>query len=341
MMSPADIAKIAFLLYPYITRTELDSASVESLAAKMRDLHKGLSPEDEFAAKVCWLGNCAAIHRIDQTPMKVTEVDGKMRAPDFIAFPIVNGQPFPVLIEVKSHFEDKLDFSESYLNSLCLFADRMKLPLLIAWRHGAIWSLFDHNEIKKNITAYRITFERAMRQDLSCVLFRELRIQMNPALELILDMDLLDEAEGDANTLLPTGQFRFRIRDAGFYDNGVHIPKYKPLHFSLFMATPDETEFRRTGKRTFQQIYRPQKDHGLHLSNVLVAQLSMSTGQNTEINWHDIVTKALPSSGRELRESLQSAIDIGFVRYVLDIVPNDWPDFLRHMEHNPQRENVV
>jgi len=110
MMDREDIARLAFLLYPHITKTALDVASVESLAAKVEELHRGLSPEDEFAAKICWLGNCAGINRIDQTPMAVVELDGKIRAPAFIALPIVNGAPFPVLIEVKSHHDHRLDF---------------------------------------------------------------------------------------------------------------------------------------------------------------------------------------------------------------------------------------
>ena len=114
MMIPDEIKKFLFLTCPHIL-TAGGELTGESLAAKVREMHKGLSAEDEFAAKVCWLGNCSAIHRLDQTPMPTTEVGGKMRAPDFLVFPIVNDQPLPVLVEVKSHHAETLDFSESYL----------------------------------------------------------------------------------------------------------------------------------------------------------------------------------------------------------------------------------
>jgi Holliday junction resolvase len=327
MMSPDQISKLAFLLYPHITKTALDEPSTESLATRIQQIHQGLSPEDEFAAKVCWLGNCAGINRIDQTPMPITEVGGKMRAPDFIAFPIVGGAPLPVLIEVKSHHEDRLDFSDAYLSSLRRFADLMKLPLLVAWRCGGLWTLFDHREISQNVTAYRMTLMDAIRQDLSCALFRDLRIQMNPELEFILGMELLDEVDGDAGEIIPAGTYIFKIRSGGFYNGGVEIAEYDPAHFSLFMAAPDESELRRTGKQAFQQIFRPAEGHGFNLSNVLVAQLSMIAGTDAEIDWHQTVMKPFPSSGAELRKTLQSAIEIGFVRYVMDIIPNDWPDF--------------
>jgi Holliday junction resolvase len=327
MMTPEEISKLAFLVYPHITKSALDDASIESLASRIQQIHQGLSPEDEFAAKVCWLGNCAGIHRIDQTPMRVVEAGGRMRAPDFIAFPVVGGVPLPVLIEVKSHHEDRLDFSEAYLSSLRRFADLMKLPLLIAWRCGALWTLFDHREIARNVTAYRMTLMDAMRQDLSCVLFRDLRIQMNPALEFTLGMELLDEVGGDAGKIIPAGNYTFKIRSGGFYNDGVEITGYDSAHFWLFLATPDDSELRRTGKQMFQLIFRPAAGHAFYLSNVLVAQLSMNAGTDAEIDWHQTITKPFPSSGAELRKSLQSAIDIGFVRYVMDIIPNDWPDF--------------
>ncbi len=69
MMNPDDITKLAFLLYPHIVNPEQRSATVESLAERIRQLQTGLSPEDEFAATVCWLGNCAGIYRIGQAPI--------------------------------------------------------------------------------------------------------------------------------------------------------------------------------------------------------------------------------------------------------------------------------
>ena len=89
-------------------------------------------PEDEFAATVCWLGNCAGIHRIDQAPMPLPNLTDRMRAPDFIAFPIVGDKPVPVLIEVKASNHKYLDWTERYRLSLMRFAQYLNLPLLVA-----------------------------------------------------------------------------------------------------------------------------------------------------------------------------------------------------------------
>jgi hypothetical protein len=126
MMTPDEISQLAFLLYPHIVKAQPDAATVESLATRVKELQTGLRPEDEVATMVCWLGNCAGIHRIGQAPMPLPDLPDKMRAPDFIAFPIVEGRPFPVLIEVKSSRHQKIKWSERYRSSLVNFANHLK-----------------------------------------------------------------------------------------------------------------------------------------------------------------------------------------------------------------------
>src|SRR5712692_8532331 len=213
-MTPEEISKLAFLLYPHIVRSKPDTTSTESLAQRIEGMQAGLQPEDEFAATVGWLGNCAAIHRIDQTPMPLPALGDKIQAPDFIAFPVVCGRPFPVLIEVKSHHGAHLDWSEKYLNSQRRFAECLNVPLLVAWKCGALWFLVDHRHFEKNVTANRLTFRKAIGEDLYCVLFRNLRIQMNPKLQFILDMEIIDEMAGDKDTLLPEGSLQMKIGHA-------------------------------------------------------------------------------------------------------------------------------
>jgi hypothetical protein len=326
MMTPEEISKLAFLLYPHVVRAAPEGATAESLAARINELKKGLMPEDEFATTVCWLGNCAGIHRIGQAPMPVPDRP-EMRAPDFIAFPLVNGCPLPVLIEVKSSHHNAIKWSERYRRSLLTFADCLKLPLLVAWRCGELWFLIDHRHFARNATGYRLTLEQAFREDLSCLLFRNLRIQMNPDLEFVLDIEILDEVEGDADTILPEGTLRMQITKAAFYCRGALLNDKNSPALSLFLASPDETEFRRTGKQTCRNISRPKDQHGFSLSNVLTAQLSLGNA-TAPLDWHRILAAPLPSCGRKLRESLPNAIERQFVRYVMDIIPNTWPEFL-------------
>jgi len=322
------LARLAFALLPELAAEAINPENVEPLTQRMRAIQQGMSIEDEFAAKVSWLGNAAGINRIDQTPLPVVEIDGRMRAPDFLAFPIVNGQPYPVLIEVKYEHADRLTWADAYLSSLRQFAERLHLPLLIAWKCGGLWTVFDHRHFQRSVTGFKITLAAAMMEDLSCALFRDMRVMMNPDMELAINIELVDDTQVREDELLPEGQYTFRMRGGGFFLNGNQIVNYDPYHFALFLATPDTTELRRTGARTWQHAIRPEAEHGFNLSNVLVAQLSLMYGDDDDLNWHQILRRPFPSSGRELRQSIRSAIEIGFVRYGMDIVPNTWPDFV-------------
>ena len=320
MLTPDEISRLAFLLYPNIVRTKPDTTSTESLAARVKSLESGLLPEDEFIATACWLGNCASVHRIDQTPYPLPATTDEMQAPDLLAFPIVDNKPFPVLIEVKSRHDKRLKWSEKYLNSLRLFAECLGIPLLIAWKCGSLWSVVDHRHFEKNVTAYQLTLGKALREDLYCVLFRNFRIQMNPEMEFILGMEILDDVPGDAEALLPEASYHTKIISAGFYLDEEEVKGYPPAHLALFMSAPDDSEVRRTGKQSFQQVIRPLEDSSFTLSNVFFTELSLSTAAEA-IDWHSVLAaESFKSSGPEFVNSLNAGIKNGFIRYVMDII---------------------
>jgi hypothetical protein len=58
-MNPEDLSKLAFRLYPHIARADPGKVEVDSLADRIKDIQRGLMPEDEFAATVCL--SCANI----------------------------------------------------------------------------------------------------------------------------------------------------------------------------------------------------------------------------------------------------------------------------------------
>lgn len=208
-----------------------------------------------------------------------------------------------------------MDWSEKYLQSLRRFAEAVRIPLLVAWKNGNLWTLVDHEHFEKNVTGYRLSMEKALKEDLFCPLFRNLRIQMNPELELAMDMEILDEVTGGTDTLIPAGKFQMKITKAGFYSDGAEIKNYFPEHFSLFIAAPDDVEFVRTGKQTARQIFRPLENHSFTLLNVLTAQMSLQVAGQS-VDWHEVLAKcSFPASGQSLRDSLMAGIDAGFIRY--------------------------
>ncbi len=140
---------------------------------------------------------------------------------------------------------------------------------------------------------------------------------MNPKLEFILDMEIIDEMAGDKDTLLPEGSLQMKITHAGFYRGGKEITDYEHKLSWFVFSTPDDVELRRTGRQTCQQVFCPLPDHGFTLSNVLTTQLSI-TSAGESIDWHQILGEGkFASSGREFRSLIPGAIDKGFVQYVL------------------------
>ena len=142
-----------------------------------------------------------------------------------------------------------------------------------------------------------------------------------------IPMRILDEVPDGQGDLLPDGTYRMQIVHAGLYSDGREVRGYQGEHFLLFLTAPIEEHFRKTSNQGCQQVFRPRPGHGFTLSNALITQLSMKNAHES-VDWHTVLTKPFPSSGRQLRDSLQAAIDNGFVRYVMHTVPNTWPSFL-------------
>jgi Holliday junction resolvase len=323
-MTPDELARLAFRIFLHSANPE--GLPIEALANRIRAVQKGLLPEDEFAATVCWLGHCLAIHRLDQTPMPgLDNLSRTLRAPDFLVVAEVGGTPVPVLIEVKSRHEQRLDWSEAYLRSLKRFAEIVHLPLLVAWKCGDLWTLVDVRHFGRNVSAMRLDLGRALAEDLFCALFRNLRLRMNPELELIFDLKVLDEVPD--GPLFAEGGLNMEVVNAGFYYRGAVVRDYARELFSLFLSGQDEEEFRRTGKQACRLTFRPSRDSSFSLSNVLVREQVFRSGGD-EVDWPTVLRRPFRTSGRALVEALPDMIRKHIVQYVFDIVPQTWPDFL-------------
>ncbi|MFZ1007755.1 MAG: hypothetical protein WAN65_13015 [Candidatus Sulfotelmatobacter sp.] len=299
-------------------------SSADSLSERIRGIHKGLSKETEFAAIVSWLGNCQAIFKVDTDPATIRAESG-LKAPDFIAFPVVNGVPVPVLIEVKGRDRGQLNWSEKYLSSLVRFAELVELPLLIAWNWKGLWLLVEHSHFEKNVTAFRLTLEKAFKEDLMSLLFKDFRITLNPNFQFFIDLDILDPALENDKEALPE-QFHAKIVDVGYLFEGSRIEQ-KREYLRLLLAVADEGHLVRTGARQVRQIFQPAENTISSLSRAFIAEVAM--GRQGDPDWHDVLRRGpLASSGEDYRKSLAQAVHDGIVLQWFDIEPNTPPSFL-------------
>jgi len=321
-----EIAKLAFGLYPHVFQAGEGQIDGEAIVERLKRIRAGFVPETEFFSIVSWLGNCAGIFRLDQTPMPI-DVKVEMRAPDFVTFVKHNERVVPLLIEVKKSDEEKLVWSEAYLGSLKAFADTLKLPFLVAWKWRDIWLLVDHSHFKKHTTAYHLTKEVAFTENLMSMAFGNVHIQMDHEMEFMIEALLIDYTLQNTTTIPPAGTYQIQIKGATFRSNGkvLKISNVEPELFFLFLTAPSENRVEMISERAIEIIYNPEAETSFSLSDVLLTFLFM-THQEEKLDWDKILREGpFSSSGTQFREALNRGFENGFVRYVFEQVPQTMP----------------
>lgn len=331
MADPLDsktIAKLAFGLYPHVFQAGERQVDGEAIVERLKRIRAGFVPETEFFAVVSWLGNCAGIFRLDQTPMPIEE-NLMIRAPDFLAFSKRNEQLVPLLIEVKKSDDEKLVWSEAYLQSLTTFARALNLPLLVAWKWHDVWLLVDHVHFSKRTTAYHLTKEIAFTENLMTMAFGNVHVQMDDQMSFVMKGLLLD-AMLDANVLIPpAGTYQIQIKGAGFRrgERTLNISEVDPELFLLFLTAPSQNRVEKISDREIEIIYTPEAETSISLSDVLLTFLYM-THHEEQLDWDRILREGpFSSSGTQFRDALNRGFENGFVRYVFEQVPQTMPPY--------------
>ena len=188
--------------------TELGSdADPKSVAERVRRLDLGLPAEDEFTAVCSWLGRAQLLHKLDQhqAPVRSREV---YQIPDLLAQFENTG---PLLIEVKSKAKPTLSFRPDYLNRLHAYAALVDMPLLIAWKHHGLWTLFEARHLNKAEKNFNISLSDALKENLLGVLAGDVAYKIAPGASVRFRCKkeelLATEKTGDA----VTEQWQMRI----------------------------------------------------------------------------------------------------------------------------------
>lgn len=333
MVAGEDNAKkygeIAFKLYPYLFNGEKLPLEQEKLGDRIKRIHSGLQPELEFFVVSSWLGNCIAINRIDQTPLPTSTTEKTIRAPDFILIANLKGKQLPLLVEIKTSDENKVIWSEPYFNSLKRFSEFLKLPLLIAWKSQKGWLLVDTAHFSKRVTAYHLTLEKALTENLMSVILRDILVVLKEEFSFVLDCSIAERVEIKAGDLLPQGEYTFKIESAGFYLGDQIQHKIDPEYQWLFLAAPDTSIVDYLGDNRVRIRHHQQPETMFPLFHAALAQLLMGFEAGNDIDWNEVLLRGpLPSSGGRYREMLEPGIKRGFIRYVFDQVPVTVPNFL-------------
>ena len=78
------------------------------------------------------------------------------------------------------------------MNQLLRFAETVNLPVLVAWKFRGLWMLVDVTHFEKRITAYHLSWEIAMRENLMGILFGETVVELEEHFRFILEAELND-----------------------------------------------------------------------------------------------------------------------------------------------------
>lgn len=194
-------------------------ADAADVARRVRKLNHGLPAEDEFAAICAWLGRTRLLHKLDQHQIPARS-RFEFQVPDILAVFEAGG---PFLIEVKRCNDCTLSLKSDYYARLLSYADKMGLPLLIAWKHHSLWTLVDVRHFALAKKNFNLAHGEAMRQNLLGILAGDVAFKLAQGSGLHLDIakEELIETRPTEDGYEETWQMRvtgvhFTIKDGEF-----------------------------------------------------------------------------------------------------------------------------
>lgn len=312
----------------------LESSDPEQLADRFGQLYRNLAPEDEFSLILSWLGRCKLVHKLSQEQLPISSPDF-YRVPDLLAVFDYRGTPLPALIEVKRTTPggNPLDGTlKKIKRGYLAYAEALGLPILIAWKHGTFWTLFEMQHASPADSNMKIDFDTALKENLLMLLAGDLSYQVVPGTAVNLRIEKLTEPNED-------GRFEGVIKDA-FFTNpvGDRIPNIPHL-MHLLLTVQDEVKIVDEGT-TFLQKFTIKESHlSEFASRTLGLMLSALHGiQDESIDWRSIVhnKKHWVHQDEGAHNLFDAAADYGVVANTRRFLPKHIPAFLQEATHTSE-----
>jgi Holliday junction resolvase len=329
------ITELAFRLLPAARElarevageTSADDAVLGAVSSRMKQIQDGLSPELEFISAVNWLGRAPAINRIDQTPLP-TSYDGaeKFKVPDIVCIASVKDRIVPLLIEVKRDSGTKLVWTEKYISALRSYAEKLNLPLLVAWKYRHIWTLTDSRRFEKKVQSYHLDWMTALKENLMSYIFGDELIELTDRVSFYLDAEITNGGPlPQSPDLMPEGQYSTKLDGAGFLLDDKPTKISNELTWLFFRASAEHV-VRVTSEKTVRVTYTPEPETMFSLTDFALMLLLWDEADAPD--WEAVVRKEIPISAATVRNELEKGIKAGVVRYILLQQPTTVPDFL-------------
>jgi len=312
-------------------------AGPAEVVAKLRQIQLGWPAQREFMALSIWMGQCALIHPLDSEGQFPESSREEYRVPDLFAVYRAEGnQEVAVLIEVKSTQgvpplsgaggkymsprRGKLDFGERYYTGLRRYADRVGLPLLVAWKVGrlGLWLLFDIRAMQRVRTAHVAEAPQIGTHDLTGVLLGNVFSEVAAGSRWVVEIAKLQATS--------TASFVGRVeRSALVSPTGQEYSGTAPL-FWVLAACESEVEVAESDGRIVQSIYVPF-DCGVIGSRLL--DMAVRGFSKRKVEWLTVIRDGtFQWSYADLQRALVEGGALGFIKHVIHPYPSTIPDFL-------------
>lgn len=297
-------------------------ADPKEVAPRVERLQRGLPAEDEFSAVIAWLGRCKLVHKLDQL-QRPAESKAQWQVPDLLSVFEYDHANVTALVEVKTTGQDHstLEFSVASYAKLKAYSRMVGLPLLVAWRKGTFWTLFDFNVMKPSPRRYKISFLDAMKNTLMGLLAGDFSYSFRPGAAFQLDLLVLGQSETDVTA---------RVEAAYWVTpEGDHVTN-APGVYPLFVCVPQDVETTMRGDR-MTHTFTVDPEVRSQLASRALSQLAISGADHEQPNWRRLL-EALPApaaAAEGLHDAAATALAQGFIETVIEIHPEVTPSFLQ------------
>lgn len=290
---------------------------------RLQHVEFGLSAEDEFAAIAAWLGRCRLVHRMQQESVTSIGKTPISKIPDLLAVVDHKGSQQAILIEVKTSETHSLSATVEYLDGMREYAEAVGLPLLMAWkpRNVGQWLLFGPEHFVTTGTKLRIDIANAFMHNLMGGVFGDFSIEACDGTGFSINMKRISE-----KIRVKAGhKANYRVEDAWWHGaNGQRLPKPSVAEIGMIFAASQLTT-----RVEDEHIVQSWAATGLTLAQtVLRVLVGFGVNKGHRIHWRNVVEDLRNIISRDELEAELAKCFGTSVRYILHVMPKEWPAYL-------------
>lgn len=234
---------------------------------------------------------------------------------------------YKVLIEVKTKQDKNLTLRARDREKLIKYGELLGIPILFAWKHHSIWTLFDISLFERFNKNYRVNFFSALSNSLMSLLAGDMHYQLGDGVGLHLKFrkDEMHERDGDTET------WKTRIEDIYLQDyNGDKNYTFSPRTLSI-LNTCELDENTEVDDETIMQSFTVRSEVGnvAHRAIETLLKLKKSDAENN-IHWRSLLVDESPlHSISNFQNALDEALSQKLVKYILIQQPQKYPSFIK------------